>query len=129
GHFVMAPLAAASGAIVFASQTGTVRQVDPGLTVVMSLLVGAGTAVAVHATRATVRPVSNLVLMGPVVSVAEDLGAAFLTFPALLMPFRVPVIAVAAALAVWLVLRQRSRRRAAQTAYWYGPGGPYGMRR
>src|SRR5256885_11003031 len=44
GHVLMAPLAMASGAIVFASQTGTIQRVDPGVTVVVSLLVGGGTA-------------------------------------------------------------------------------------
>jgi hypothetical protein len=130
GHLVMAPLAATSGAILFASQTGAIRQVDPGLTVVVSLFAGAGTAIAVHATRATVRPVSNVVLMGPVLSVLEDAGAAFLTFAGLLAPLLVPVIAIAAIFAVWALLRQRSRRRAAQLraareARWYAASGPH----
>jgi Domain of unknown function (DUF4126) len=113
GHFVMAPLAAASGAIVFASQAGTIRQVDPGLTVVASLLIGGGTATAVHVTRATARPFANVVLLGPVLSVLEDAGAAILSFGMLLAPLLVPVGLVGLGVAVAAVWRHRSRRRAA----------------
>src|SRR5215467_3121834 len=123
GHFVMTPLAATSGAIVFASQAGTIRQVDPGLTVVMSLLIGGGTATAVHLTRATVRPVANVGLMGAVLSLAV-----------LLAPVLLPMAAVGFALAVWAIWRQRSRRRAAaalaQQQWWAYSAGysqpPYG---
>ena len=111
GHFVMAPVAAASGAIVFASQTGAVRDVDPGLTVVLSLLVGAGTAATVHVTRAAVRPVANVVLLGPVVSVFEDLGSALLSLAALLAPVLVPVFVAFGVLAGWALWRRRSARR------------------
>lgn len=111
GHFVMAPVAAASGAIVFASQTGTIDRVDPGLTVVVSLLAGAGTAGGVHLTRAVVRPVTNLALMGPVVSLFEDVGAVVLSLAALLAPVVVPVLAAAGVLAGWALWRRRSRRR------------------
>lgn len=111
GHVVMAPLAAASGAIVFASQTGTIRDVDPGLTVVLSLLVGAGTAGAVHATRAVARPVANVVLMGPVVSVFEDLSSAVLSLTALLAPILTVVLLAAGVVAGWTLWRRRGRRR------------------
>jgi hypothetical protein len=112
GHFVMAPVAAASGAIVFASQAGAIGQVDPGLTVVLSLLVGAGTAGAVHVTRAVVRPVANVVLLGPVVSVFEDVSAALLSLTALLAPLLVPVMVAAGIVAGWALWRRRTRRRA-----------------
>ena len=64
GQALMVPLAATSGAIVFASQLGAIQQVDPGLQVVISLLLGGGTATAVHLTRSAVRPVLNLALLG-----------------------------------------------------------------
>lgn len=112
GHFVMAPLAAASGAIVFASQTGAIQQVDPGLTVVLSLLAGAGTAGAVHLTRAVARPVANVVLMGPVVSLFEDAGSAVLSLTALLAPLLVPVMLAGGVVAGWALWRRRARRRA-----------------
>ena len=134
GHFVMTPLAATSGAIVFASQAGTIQQVDPGLTVVMSLLIGGGTATAVHLTRATVRPVANVGLMGPVLSTFEDVTAAMLSLAVLLAPVLLPLAAVGVALAVWAIWRQRSRRRAAaalaQQQWWAYSAGysqpPYG---
>ena len=135
GHFVMTPLAATSGAIVFASQAGTIQQVDPGLTVVMSLLIGGGTATAVHLTRATVRPVANVGLMGPVLSTFEDVTAAMLSLAVLLAPVLLPLAAVGVALAVWAIWRQRSRRRAAaalaQQQWWAYSAGyrqpPYGQ--
>jgi len=127
GHFIMTPLAATSGAIVFASQSGAIRQVDPGLTVAMSLLVGGGTATAVHLTRATVRPVANVALMGPVLSIFEDITAAVLSLALLLAPVLLPLAAGGIALAAWAILRHRSRRRAAALAQrWSAPYAGYG---
>ena len=136
GHFLMAPMAAASGAIVFAAQSGPIRQLDPGLTVVTSLLVGAGTATAVHLTRATARPVANVALMGPVLSLLEDVGAVVISVTMVLASILLPLIAVGLVLAVWALLRWRSRRRAelamwqwraSQAGYWYpSPQAGYG---
>ena len=123
GHFVMAPLAAASGAIVFGSQTGAIRDVDPGVTVVMSLLVGAGTAATVHVARAAARPVANVVLMGPVVSTFEDLSSAILSMVALLAPLLVPLLLVGGAVGFWALMRGRARRRAARRWPAVRPGG------
>src|SRR5262252_6400850 len=111
GHFIMTPLAATSGAIIFASQTGTIRQVDPGLTVAMSLLIGAGTATAVHLTRATARPVANVALMGPVLSLLEDVGAVVISVTMVLASILLPLIAVGLVLAVWALWRWRSQQR------------------
>lgn len=130
GHFVMTPLAATSGAIVFASQAGTIRQVDPGLTVVMSLLIGGGTATAVHLTRATARPVANVGLMGPVLSTFEDVTAAVLSLAVLLAPVLLPLAVAGFALAVWAIWRQRSRRRAAAALAqhrWWAYSAGYGQ--
>jgi hypothetical protein len=112
GHLVMAPLAAASGAIVFASQTGTIQHVDPGLTVVLSLFAGAGTAGAVHLTRAAVRPVANVVLMGPVLSLFEDVGSGLLSLTALLAPLLVPVMLAGGIVAGRALWRRGPGRRA-----------------
>lgn len=117
GHFVMAPMAAASGAIVFAAQTGTIRQVDPGLTVVMSLLIGGGTATAVHLTRATARPVANVAFLGPVLSLFEDVGAVVVSVTMVLAPVLLPLMVVGFVLAVWALWRRRARRRA-ELAMW-----------
>ena len=127
GHFVMTPLAATSGAIIFASQTGAIRQVDPGLTVAMSLLIGGGTATAVHLTRATARPVANVALMGPVLSTFEDATAAVLSVALLLAPVLLPLAAVGIAFAARAIWRQRSRRRADTLAQrWGAPHAGYG---
>src|SRR5438046_3209711 len=72
GHAVMLPVAAAAGAILFASQTGAVSSVNPGLAVLVSVLAGGGTAATVHVARAGIRPVASMGRLGPPPSVAED---------------------------------------------------------
>ena len=108
-HVLGAPLAAASGAIVFASQNGAVDRVDPGLQVLLSLGAGAATATTVHLVRASARPVLNLGLLGPVASLLEDVTAVALVAAALLAAALLPVVV---ALAVLLVVRVQRRRRA-----------------
>jgi hypothetical protein len=111
GHAVMLPVAATAGAILFASQTGAVTSMDPGLTVVVSLLSGGTIATAVHLTRATVRPVANLALLGPLASVVEDAGATALTLTAALIPILVPfLLALLVLVAVVLWRRRRTTR-------------------
>jgi hypothetical protein len=112
-HAVMLPLAAASGAILFAIQTGTIQGADPSLVIVLSLVAGAVTAGAVHATRATARPVSNLALLGPVISSVEDVLAALVTFVALLLPVVLPVLLLVVAGAVYLLVSRFRRSRQA----------------
>src|SRR5437899_10899516 len=60
GHAVMLPVAAAAGAILFASQTGAVSSVNPGLGVLVSGLACGGKAGAVELTRSASRPVANM---------------------------------------------------------------------
>ncbi len=59
GHAVMLPVSAAAGAILFASQTGTIKSMDSGVAVLVSLLAGGAIAGTVHVTRATIRPVPD----------------------------------------------------------------------
>jgi hypothetical protein len=114
GHAVMLPVAAAAGAILFASQTGAVSSVHPGLVVIASLLIGGSVSTAVHVTRAGVRPVANVALLGPGLSVVEDISAAVLAFAALLVPFAVPVLVALLVLgAVLLWQRRRAGRPSA----------------
>ena len=113
GHAVMAPVAAAAGAILFASQTGAVSSVHPGLVVIASLLVGAGVSTAVHVTRAGIRPVANVALLGPPLSLLEDVSSAALSLAALLAPFAVPVLLALLILGAVMV-RQRRRAGRAQ---------------
>ena len=92
GHAVMLPVSAAAGAILFASQTGTVTSMDPGLAVLVSLLAGGAISATVHVVRAGVRPVINLAFLGPPASLLEDVASAALSFAALLMPILVPLL-------------------------------------
>lgn len=109
GHVIMLPVSAAAGGILFASQTGTVTWVNPGVAVVASVLVGAGLAGTIHATRAIVRPFSNIALLGPGLSLFEDIAAAALTFVALLMPLAVPAVVVALIAGAVILVRRRRR--------------------
>src|SRR5437763_15162491 len=65
GHAVMLPVAAAAGAILFASQTGAVSSVNPGLAVLLSVLAGGGTAAAVPRPPAASRRGANMCPPGP----------------------------------------------------------------
>jgi hypothetical protein len=111
GHAVMLPVAAAAGAILFASQTGTIDSMDSGLGVLVSLLAGGTVAGGVHVARAAVRPVANLGLMGPPLSIVEDVTSAALSLAAMLVPIVVPVLLLLIVLgAVVLWERRRVRR-------------------
>src|SRR5437867_3446153 len=68
GHAVMLPVAAAAGAILFASQTGAITSMDSGVGVLASLLAGGAISGTVHVARAAVRPVVNLAFLGPPLS-------------------------------------------------------------
>jgi hypothetical protein len=114
GHVVMTPVAAAAGAILFASQTGAVSSADPGLMVIASLLVGGSVATAIHVARSTARPFANLAVLGPPLSLLEDVSSAVLSLAALLAPFALPV--VAALIVFGVVLLVQRRRRAARAA-------------
>jgi Domain of unknown function (DUF4126) len=115
GHVVMTPVAAASGAILFASQTGAVSSADPGLIVLASLLVGGSVSTAIHVTRSTARPFANLAVLGPPLSLLEDAAAAALSLAALLAPFAVPVVVVLIVAGVVLLVHRRRTARAART--------------
>lgn len=112
GHAVMLPLAATSGAILFASQTGAVSSMHPGLAVIVSLLAGGAISATVHVTRASVRPVANLALLGPPLSLLEDISSTALSLAAVLVPIVVPFLFALLVLgAVLLWDRRRSARQ------------------
>ena len=114
GHAVMLPLSIAAGAILFASETGTVTSIDPGLSVVVSLLAGGAVSGTVHVVRAAVRPVLNLAFLGPPVSLAEDAVSAALALAATLLPILVPFLLALLVLgAILLWERRRASRPAA----------------
>jgi hypothetical protein len=84
----------------------------PGLAVIVSLLAGGAISATVHVARAGVRPLANLALLGPPLSLLEDISSAALAFAAILVPIMVPfLLALLAlgALALWN--RRRTARR------------------
>jgi hypothetical protein len=111
-HVLGLAVAPASGAALFAGQTGD----ETGLPTLLALLLGGSTAGVVHAIRAAVRPVSTAGTAGlgnPVLSLGEDAASLLLV----VLAFAVPVLAVV--LLVLLVVplalrvrRWRARRRA-----------------
>ena len=111
GHVVMLPVSAVSGAVLFASQSGTVHGLHPDLLVILSLLAGAATAGSVHVSRTAARPVANLALLGPVLSLFEDIGAVLLVLAALLAPILIPVLAVVLFLVIRFALKRMRKRR------------------
>jgi Domain of unknown function (DUF4126) len=111
GHAVMLPLAAASGAILFASQTGAVTDVHPGLAVIISVLAGAGVSSTVHVVRAGVRPVANIALLGPPLSFLEDTASAALSLAATLAPILVPFLLALIVLGAVLLWQRRRASR------------------
>ena len=116
GHAVMLPVAAAAGAILFASQTGTITSMDSGVAVIASLLAGGAISGTVHVARATVRPVANVALLGPPLSLLEDISSAALSLTAALMPILVPFLLVLLALAVMLLWQRRRATRPSATS-------------
>jgi len=104
----------ASGAVLFAATSAAADleqsswvQERPWVPVVAGVLV----ALAVHGTKASVRPVLNAGTGGvaaPVVSTVEDGVSLSLSLVALLLPVLVLLLLV---LGIWLVVRVRRRRR------------------
>ena len=99
------PLAAAAGAILFASQTSVVTTVSPGLAIVIGLL----TAGSVHAARTAVRPMVTGLTLGlgnPVVSAVEDGLAVVLAGASILAP-GLALVLLAAIVAILVVAARR----------------------
>ncbi len=122
-HAFQWPLTLAAGAILFASQQSMVKDVSPGL----AILVGVLTAGGVHGLRSLVRPAVNLGTMGlggPVISGLEDFAAVGLTITSLFAPlFAIAFVAVIVALGI-RVLQRRRDGRAAPTGSNLPAGGP-----
>jgi uncharacterized membrane protein len=99
----------AAGGLVAVASSGSGR-VEPWLLLVAGVLIAGG----VHAVKATARPVINAVTGGvgaPVVSTAEDIGAAGVSVMAFVLPLLTFLMVVAGmAFAVWAILRWRRRR-------------------
>jgi hypothetical protein len=99
----------AAGGLVAVASSGNGR-VEPWLLLVAGVLIAGG----VHAVKATARPVINAVTGGvgaPVVSTAEDIGAAGVSVMAFVLPLLTFLLVSAGmAFAVWAILRWRRRR-------------------
>jgi hypothetical protein len=110
---IQLPLAAAAGAILFASQTSVVSWVSPGLAIIVGLL----TAGAIHSVRTASRPVVTTFTLGvgnPVISLAEDgtavaLAATAIFAPILGLVLLLLVLTLAAIAASWVVRRAAHR--------------------
>lgn len=113
-HLVGTVVHPASGAVLFAGQTG----LETDLPTFVAVALGALTAGAVHGARASVRPAATVTTAGagnPVLSLAEDAGSALLTLAAFALPLLAfaLVLALAAGLvAAWRRARAGGRRRA-----------------
>jgi hypothetical protein len=107
-HAIGNVIAPASGAALFAGQTG----IETDLPTLAAILLGAGTAESVHAGRAAIRPISTVTTAGfgnPVLSLFEDIGSLGLTLAAFVLPVLAAVAVLA--LAVLIVVLWRRRRR------------------
>lgn len=113
----------ASGGIAFGAGVGaeTIRVDDPALfsdNAWVSIVVGVVIALAMHALKASVRPVANLATAGlaaPVLSAGEDVSAFALIVAAIFVPVLAGVLLVAI-VAVGIALLRRRRRRAQSVA-------------
>jgi hypothetical protein len=99
---------AAGGLLAVASSPG--GKIEPWLLLVAGVLIAGG----VHAVKASARPVINASTGGvgaPIVSTAEDVGAAGVSIMAIALPVITFVLVVAFVLfAVWAIWRWRKRR-------------------
>jgi hypothetical protein len=100
-----------AGGILFAAQAGAIGGLDPTVGFILGL-VSAG---AVHAVKATGRPLVTTFTGGifnPIVSMVEDIIAALTAVLALVVPILAALIMlVLLGVAGWMVIRWRERRR------------------
>jgi hypothetical protein len=102
----------AAGAIVFAGPTEIPTEVPS----IVLFALGASVAGSLHATRATMRPVSTTLTAGagnPLLSLGEDIGSAVLSVVAVFAPIlgAVGLLALVAVVVLWWRRIRRSRRR------------------
>lgn len=93
-HTVGALVAPVAGALVFASQTGVVKDFPPALSLALGFLLAGG----FHATRAALRPVATATTGGTAnagFSLAEDAASATMSVLAVFVPVLAVVVLVA----------------------------------
>ena len=104
----------AAGAIVFAGPT----EVPTDVPSIVLFALGASVAGSLHATRATVRPISTTMTAGagnPMLSLAEDIASAVFSVVAVFAPILGAIgllVLVAVAVRWWRRIRRSRRRRA-----------------
>jgi hypothetical protein len=111
-HAVGTVVHPAAGAIVFAGPT----EVPTDVPSIVLFALGASVAGSLHATRATVRPVSTTMTAGagnPVLSLGEDLASAGLSVVAVFAPIlgAICLLAVVVLAVLWWRRVRNSRRR------------------
>ncbi len=105
-HTVVRP---AAGAILFASSSNVISDVNPALAMICGLLMAGG----VHAAKATARPVitaSTAGIANPIVSLLEDIVSAITAIVSIVLPaVAAGVILGVLALFAWWFFRRRRR--------------------
>ena len=74
---------------------------------------GAGIALIVHLTKATVRPVVNVATVGlatPVISAVEDTGSIAVSILAILLPILILLVIPLVVWMIWWTMRRRKKR-------------------
>ncbi|NUR85124.1 MAG: DUF4126 domain-containing protein [Nonomuraea sp.] len=119
----------AAGGVVF-SATNAASELDHSTWMAdnpwAGWLLGIVVALAVHALKATARPVINAGTAGvgaPVVSTVEDVGSVGVSLVAVFLPLLVIVVLLVLAFVAWRVLRRVRRFRAARAARKAAPPG------
>ena len=106
-HTVVRP---AAGAVLFASSSNVISDVNPALAMICGLLMAGG----VHAAKATARPVITASTGGignPVVSLLEDVVSAITAIVSIVLPAVAAVVILGVlALFLWWFFRRRRRR-------------------
>ena len=108
-HGVGTVVAPASGAALFAGQTG----LETDIPTLVAVVAGGVTAEGVHAGRAAVRPASTATTGGagnPFLSLIEDAGSALLTIAAFVLPLLAALLTIALLVALVLLWRRMRGR-------------------
>jgi hypothetical protein len=111
-HVLQFPVAAASGAVLFASQHSSIYTFSPELALGIGLVIAA----TIHGGRATVRPVITGTTLGfgnPVISTVEDVLAVLLAWLSIAAPLVGFILALVLLVALVLVGRWAFKRGAA----------------
>jgi hypothetical protein len=119
-HTLIRPTA---GGILFASQAGIIGGLDPTVGFILGVL----SAGAVHAVKASSRPLVTTFsggIFNPIVSMVEDIISAVTAVLALLVPILAAfIMLLLLGVAGWAILRWRARRRRRQAAQAQAQGG------